>query len=373
MSNEELSEYELKRLERIAKNEAYLESIGLGSAKQKLKDMCKKTKKNAKRSRRHTIKPGQERRSKRLKKMETNFVMLSYHDDDDIAAVDQDEQRLEGESYTAQRSRSRRYASFDRSDFDLSEAEKRTLENGIIDENFLFKFKEFLLYHDKISEPNCRNVMRQVTKLANGRGIRYESPKYGWPEGCYFMPGEKVTPMSDIVQLMQDAQACEDKWGRDHGNGWLLSHPLKKLLIFQQFCLNNPDFLTAKCRISHYYALDDDDSDQEVIKLNKRTNVSQSQALQSSTDHENTKEGTDDLVTKNQNKASSKRPFPLGTIFTKTFDGFGDYEGKVVGVPDDKTSFYYAVEYEDGDEEDLTFEELSGLLENECRGSNYQK
>ena len=41
MSNEELSEYELKRLERIAKNEAYLESIGLGSAKQKLKDMCK--------------------------------------------------------------------------------------------------------------------------------------------------------------------------------------------------------------------------------------------------------------------------------------------------------------------------------------------
>ena len=95
--------------------------------------------------------------------------------------------------------------------------------------------------------------------------------------------------------------------------------------------------------------------------------------MQSSTDHQNTKEGTDDLVTKNQNEASSTtRPFPLGTIFTKTFDGFGDYEGKVVGVPDDKTSFYYAVEYEDGDEEDLTFEELSGLLQNECRGSNYR-
>ena len=244
MRNEELSEYELKRLERIAKNEAYLESIGLGSAKQKLKDMCKKTKKNAKQSRRHTIKPGEERRSKRLKKMETNFVMLSYHDDDDIAAVDQDEQTLK-------RSRSRRYASFDRSDFDLSEAEKRTLENGIIDENFLFKFQEFLLYHDRISEQNMRNVMRQVTKLANGRGIRYESPKYGWPEGCYFMPGKKVTPMSDIVQLMQDAQACEDKWGRDHGNGWLLSHPLKKLLIFQQFCLQ--DLQVQYQNLIYYY------------------------------------------------------------------------------------------------------------------------
>ena len=54
MRNEELSEYELKRLERIAKNEAYLESIGLGSAKQKLKDMCKKTKKNVAKDRKRT-------------------------------------------------------------------------------------------------------------------------------------------------------------------------------------------------------------------------------------------------------------------------------------------------------------------------------
>jgi hypothetical protein len=88
--------------------------------------------------------------------------------------------------------------------------------------------------------------------------------QYGWAEGCYFMKGQQVTPMSDIVQLMKEGQECEDKWGRDRGNGWLLSHPLKKLLLFQQFCLNNPDFLTAKCKLSQYYALANDDCEMDI-------------------------------------------------------------------------------------------------------------
>jgi hypothetical protein len=108
------------------------------------------------------------------------------------------------------------------------------------------------VYHDKISDANVRSVMRQITKLARGEGIRYDSSKFGWPEGCVFMGGIKVTPLSDVVQLMLDAQVAEDKWGRDRGNGWLLSHPLKKLLLFQQFALRNPTFLTSKCRIKEY-------------------------------------------------------------------------------------------------------------------------
>ena len=38
---------------------------------------------------------------------------------------------------------------------------------------------------------------------------------------------------SDIVQIIADARDFEDEHGRDHGNGWLLNHPLRKLLIFQ--------------------------------------------------------------------------------------------------------------------------------------------
>ena len=60
--------------------------------------------------------------------------------------------------------------------------------------------------------------------------------------------------MSDFVGLMAKGQECEDKWGRDHGNGWLISHPLKKLLLFQQFVLQHPDFLASDLRLKEYCA-----------------------------------------------------------------------------------------------------------------------
>ena len=70
-----------------------------------------------------------------------------------------------------------------------------------------------------------------------GEGITYESKAYGWPEGCYFMKGKVIGPTDDILHLMEIAQTCEDDWGQDHGNGWLLRHPLKKLYMFQQYHL----------------------------------------------------------------------------------------------------------------------------------------
>ncbi len=144
-----------------------------------------------------------------------------------------------------------RQYNIDEDNWKLSKDEKKVLEKGITD-NYLSKFREFLQYHNMISDQNLRNVMRQVRKLAFGDGVRYESPRYGWPEDCYFKRGEKIGPLSDIVQLMEEAQECEDKWGRDHGNGWLLSHPLKKLLLFQQFALKNPSFLNAECKLKEY-------------------------------------------------------------------------------------------------------------------------
>jgi len=58
--------------------------------------------------------------------------------------------------------------------------------------------------------------------------------------------------MSDIVELLRLAHECENKWGRDRGNGWLLRHPLTKLLRFQQFCLTNPAFLKSRCGLAEY-------------------------------------------------------------------------------------------------------------------------
>ena len=93
--------------------------------------------------------------------------------------------------------------------------------------------EEFLCTEHPISDDNRRQVMRQAEKLVSGQGVRYDSPTYGWDEGVVFREGEPVTMSSDIVQIISDARDFEDEHGRDHGNGWLLNHPLRKLLIFQ--------------------------------------------------------------------------------------------------------------------------------------------
>ena len=120
----------------------------------------------------------------------------------------------------------------------LSNQQKRTISE-MMEGDFLGKFEDYLTNVDEVSESNRRNVLRQITKLANGEGIRYDSKAYGWPQGCYFMKGVSVGPHDNILKLMDAGQECENEWGRDHGNGWLLSHPLKKLYQFQQYCLNS--------------------------------------------------------------------------------------------------------------------------------------
>lgn len=136
------------------------------------------------------------------------------------------------------------------------------------------------------------------------------------------MKGQQVTPMSDIVQLMTEGQRCEDKWGRDRGNGWLLSHPLKKLLLFQQFCLNNPDFLTAKCKLSQYYALaNDDDCEMDIpeedseckedsVSNNPSTNGTiakqeeEKEEPESEVGNKNTRKGRQKVASKSQSNAT---------------------------------------------------------------------
>ncbi len=268
----ELSEYEKKRLERIRKNEEHLKRLGLDKFTQNFKDTMRKrksssgSKNSSKKSKvNKTSRPlVPSRKSSRLVTSASGgsnkdtLVMLDYNQSDGVERVraqeadevdSVEEEIVEYTTYRARR-RARRY-NIDAENWELTDDEKTVLEKGITD-NYLSKFQEFLKYHNMISEQNLRSVMRQVGKLARGDGIRYESPRYGWPENCYFKKGEKIGPLSDIVQLMEEAQECEDKWGRDHGNGWLLSHPLKKLLLFQQFALKNPSFLNAKCKLKEW-------------------------------------------------------------------------------------------------------------------------
>ena len=85
-------------------------------------------------------------------------------------------------------------------------------------------------YRDKngrLDRKELGQVLRQAEKLVSGQGVRYDSPTYGWDEGVVFRKGEPVTMSSDIIQVIADARDFEDEHGRDHGNGWLLNHPLR--------------------------------------------------------------------------------------------------------------------------------------------------
>ena len=57
-----------------------------------------------------------------------------------------------------------------------------------------------------------------------------------WPEGFYFRKGEPVTLAMDIGEIQDAANEIDRRPGyRDLGNGWLLNHPLQKLMNYQYY------------------------------------------------------------------------------------------------------------------------------------------
>ena len=85
--------------------------------------------------------------------------------------------------------------------------------------------------------------------------MHYDSALYSWPDDVIFRKDQPVTMQSDAVpnhfralrhrrddlhrsdigQIIEDAREFENTHGRDHGNGWLLNHPLRKLLFYQHY------------------------------------------------------------------------------------------------------------------------------------------
>ena len=76
----------------------------------------------------------------------------------------------------------------------------------------------------------------------------------------------RPTPLTEI-----SCKSCKYFWtlrsgrihGRDKGKGWLLDHPLKKMLIFQQFCLNNPEFMDSDLKLGAWLAEEEEGSDED--------------------------------------------------------------------------------------------------------------
>jgi hypothetical protein len=172
----EISEYEAMRLERIARNVAYLESLGLGDANKKLfATMTAKTKRNATRGGARSSpkpKPGKERRSKRLtNRNKAALVMISYSDEKERVVeqvTDSDEDfELEGNSdcdhnvmASSRHSRLRKYSII--SNWKLTEEEKKVLQRNI-DDSYLAKFEVGIITLNVASELfPTRRILNQL-------------------------------------------------------------------------------------------------------------------------------------------------------------------------------------------------------------------
>jgi hypothetical protein len=84
------------------------------------------------------------------------------------------------------------------------------------------------------SDNNVRDIVRVVKKLAFGHGIDY----VGWPEGAVFQQGVRINMKDfDFNEMLQQAKAFEATHGKDLGHGWLMRHPIQKLILYKEYLM----------------------------------------------------------------------------------------------------------------------------------------
>ena len=213
------SQYELERDARIKRNEEWMLANGFnpwGSGP--LKEIKKKAPPKP-RAPKPYVPESERRRSARLAGETIAPKRLTYDGSDD-----------KGPKRRSQSSRRTRV----RVVYDLSDEQRAGLEKFTLNlDAFLDGFEAWMEPDGEhpVSEQNRRSVMRQVRKLVSGEGVTYAY----WPDGVVFRKGEPVTMQSDISAIIEDARDYEDQYGEDRGHGWLLNHPLRKLLFYQHY------------------------------------------------------------------------------------------------------------------------------------------
>lgn len=236
-----VSPYEQARLDKIKRNETRLASLGLLNVKKQLTTPRRQvvTKRGVNRSAASSVTPSpSSRASGRLKSQTVQYAPLAMEDDGSGSTnfgvktpiiMITEKKKTKGFKCDIP---------MNLSSLPLTKDEKSKIERKMKgDDEFLEKFEDYLTNVDVISDPNRRSVLRQITKLVLGEGISYSR----WPEGCIFLRDIKIGPTDDVLKLMDIGRECEEKWGKDLGNGWLLSHPLKKLYMFQQYHLQQEE------------------------------------------------------------------------------------------------------------------------------------
>ena len=120
----------------------------------------------------------------------------------------------------------------------LTEEQQKKLKNAM---SWLPDFEKFLqqVPHGRnnrvCSGANVRSVIRSCMLLSSGAGVTYRH----WKKGISFCQGQVVDLKSDLGFLHEKSLNFEQQHGKDRSNGWLMSHPLHKLHLYQQYRCGN--------------------------------------------------------------------------------------------------------------------------------------
>lgn len=210
-----LSDYELLRLQRIKRNQDRLASLGLLHKYKHIKRIVKTPSRKATKK---IVSPSP-RTSRRLQNKPAAVAPL---------LEDPPRIKLSGSRH----SRPRRIVE-ELTPTTLSPEQKKRICSRVSPDDFLDKLQDYLVDVENASSANIARVLRSMKKLTSGQGVR--APQ--WPDDCYLLRGQKIGPEADVAELIERGRECEDDWGRDLGNGWLYSHPLRKLALFQRHLL----------------------------------------------------------------------------------------------------------------------------------------
>ena len=254
------SQYEIERDERIKRNEAFMLSIGIdphggGYMKQNKKKAPPKP-----RLPRKKVPESERRRSSRARP-----ERLTY---DEWSDDERPRQRSRGSA--GRRARNNRLV-------ELSEEQRAALATFDMDDFEAFASASFTKPRHRRPERDHRFICTQVdgarrraphlrrqpapghppgheARVRRGRPLRLARVRLArrrhLPQGrarddavgrsAQSFPSltpstRQLAHRSDIGQIIEDARDFENTHGRDHGNGWLLNHPLRKLLFYQHY------------------------------------------------------------------------------------------------------------------------------------------
>ncbi len=335
-----LSEYELQRNERIAANQAFLETLGLGGTGQKLPKKPARAK-----PKKRKVEETEKRKSVRLAGGPAPIERLADDPRSYLDFVESRERRKRAprqepwEPTDEQRERLGIFCMEGFYDWLGTTTKYHKVYPVSINTN-RFTLSDNLLYvtqfpSQEISPDNRKTVIRQVTKLVTGVGVEY----HHWPAGVVFRKGEPVTLQDDLAQIKEDAKDFEAEHGRDLGNGWLLNHPLQKMILFRDHLAATK--LPGKARKKTKAAPrapssdDDDDDDDEAAAAPPRpaTGKMDKETVQALRDvKKRFDEGEMDEATFKVIKAALLKGPLVGRTVRKKFPGSGVFDGVIQSV-----------------------------------------